>query len=69
MQFEQATRNLTDRIDCKPSDHEAIQDFLIEFAEHILMHTTPVAGNTIKRFQGLTPEEIAQALPDMPEME
>jgi len=63
--FAQATENLLDRIDCNPNDRETVRQFLIEFAEHILMHTTPASGNTIKRFQGLTPREIALALPDM----
>jgi hypothetical protein len=69
MQFEQATKNLTDRTDCNPNDYEAIQYFLIEFAEHILMHTTPAAGSTIKKYQGMSVEQIVVALPDMPEME
>lgn len=67
MPFEQAAENLMDRIDCNPNDRETIRDFLEEFAEYILSHTTPAAGSTIKKFQGMTIQQIAQAIPDMEE--
>ena len=38
-----------------------------DLAVYILMHTTPASGSTILKFQGLSIEEIAGALPDLTE--
>lgn len=46
-------------------DKEHIRQFLEEFAEHVLWHTTPASGNTIKQYQGMTVEQIAKNVPDM----
>jgi hypothetical protein len=41
-----------------------VAEHLYQFAVHILMHTTPVAGSPIKKYQGMTLDEIVQAIPD-----
>ncbi|SRR6266567_3198125 len=40
-----------------------------DLVPHALMHTTPAAGSSIRKFQGLSIEEIAKALPDMSQAE
>jgi hypothetical protein len=63
--FEQATRILTSRLEGKPLYEETIQQFLREFATHVLWNSMPANGSTILEFQGLTIDEIAKILPDM----
>ncbi len=63
--FEQATRILISRLEGKPLYEEDIQQFLLEFATHILWNSMPASGSTILKFQGLTIDEIVKILPDM----
>ncbi len=37
-----------------------------DLVTHVLWQTTPASGSTIKKYKGLTIEEIARAIPDMP---
>jgi len=52
-------------------DKQAIVNLMAQRAydlvSHALMHTTPASGSTIRKFQGLSIEEIAGALPDLTE--
>lgn len=55
------------------SDYEESQQTILarrayDLVVHFLRHTTPVSGSTIKKYQGMTIEEIANAIPDMPEL-
>lgn len=63
--FTRATEYLMNLVACNPSDRESIRVFLEAFAQHILLHTTPAAGSTIRKYQGMSIAEIAKALPDM----
>lgn len=66
MHFDDAISTLFGRLEYDVAkDREIIRQFLTEFAEHVLWHTTPAAGNTIKKYKGLGIPEIARALPDM----
>jgi len=38
-----------------------------DLVNHTLWHTTPAAGSTIKKYRGMTIEQIAQAVPDLTE--
>lgn len=46
-------------------EQEAIRAFLARFALHIVENTTPVAGSPIKRYGGMTCEQIVAALPTL----
>lgn len=55
------------------SDYEESQQTTIarrayDLVIHVLRHTIPASGSTIKKYQGLTIEEIANAIPDMTEL-
>ncbi len=36
-----------------------------DLVNHTLWHSTPASGNTIKKYQGMTIEEITQHIPDL----
>ncbi len=63
--FEQAARYLLSQIHCDQNDQAIVEQFLGDFAEHILLNSTPANGSTIASFQGLTMREIVNILPDM----
>jgi hypothetical protein len=64
--FDDAISTLFGRLEYDVAkDREIIRQFLGEFAEHVLWHTIPAAGSTIKKYKGLSIEEIAKVLPDM----
>ena len=65
--FEQAAANLVKQLlsTNDANDQETIRQFLVIFAEHILWQTTPASGNTIRKFEGMEIEEIAQTVRDM----
>lgn len=55
------------------SDYEESQQTILarrayDLVIHVLRHTIPASGSTIKEYQGLTIEEIASAMPDLTEL-
>lgn len=38
-----------------------------DLMSHVLWHSTPASGSTIKKYRGLTIEEIANTIPDLKE--
>ncbi len=42
-----------------------ISRFAYDLVNHTLWHSTPAGGSTIKKYQGMTIEEITQHIPDM----
>ncbi len=65
--FEQAAKNLIERLHNTndANDQEIIREFLVLFAEHILWHTTPASGCSIRQYLDMTIEEMAQSVKDM----
>lgn len=41
-----------------------VAEHLYDFALHLLWHTIPASGSTIKKYQGMSIEEIANILPE-----
>lgn len=62
--FEQAAANLAERL-YGADDQETIRQFLMIFAEHILWHTTPASGSSIRKYKDMDIAEIAQSVKDM----
>lgn len=67
--FENAAHRLQMLTGKDVEDTAIIQQFLVEFAEHILWYTTPVTGSPIKRLHGLLITEMVPLVPDMPKEE
>ncbi len=65
--FAQAARNLLVLLYNGWSDAETIQQFLLEFAEHVTRHLVLASGSSLPAYQGRTIAEIARMLPDLPD--
>lgn len=44
----------------------SIDEPLQSLVVHVVGHTTPISGSSIKKFKGLFITEIAERMPDMP---
>ena len=44
----------------------SIDELFQSLVTHVVGHTTPMSGSSIKKFKGLFVTEIAERIPDMP---